>query len=83
MSTLVRVEPTAVRLVGLPAAGALSAREVPSVHLERIAAAGPGVIVTITAEAAMSQARMPEDDFARSGPVRARLPEPPLRLHPA
>jgi len=71
MSMPALVNHTAVELAGLLAAGAVSAREVTAAHLERIAAVGPSVnaIVTITAEAAMRQARMLDDAFARSGPV--------------
>jgi len=71
MSMPALVDNTAVELAKLVAAGAVSAREVTAAHLERIAAVGPSVnaIVTITAEAAMRQARMLDDAFARSGPV--------------
>jgi len=79
MSMPALVNHTAVELAGLLAAGAVSAREVTAAHLERIAAVGPSVnaIVTITAEAAMRQARMLDDAFARSGPV-GRCTDSPL-----
>ena len=65
------VEHTAVELAGLLAAGEVSAREVTAAHLERLAAVGPSVnaVVTVTAEAAMHQAGLLDDQFARSGPV--------------
>lgn len=71
MSTHTLVDHTAVELAGLLAAGSVSAREVTTAHLERVQALGPSVnaVVTITAEAAMRQAQLLDDHFARSGPV--------------
>jgi amidase len=65
------VEHTAVELAALLAAGEVSAREVTTAHLDRLAAVGPSVnaVVTVTAEAAMDQAGRLDEQFARSGPV--------------
>jgi len=71
VSTHTLVDHTAVELAGLLAAGSVSAREVTTAHLERVQVLGPSVnaVITITAEAAMRQAQLLDDHFARSGPV--------------
>src|SRR5471030_2811598 len=65
------VEHTAVELAGLLAAGEVSAREVTTAHLERLEAVGASVnaVVTVTAETAMRQAGLLDEQFVRSGPV--------------
>jgi amidase len=71
MSEQSLVEHSAVELAARLAAGEVSAREVTAAHLDRLAVVGPSVnaVVTITAEAAMDQAKRLDDEFAKDGPV--------------